>query len=102
MSTKEGMEYEELQQPKHKISKQKISKERKMGKDTSNKTNSNEVIRVYAPSRLEVAKTVLIAMLITGLVAFIAGVSYANRQHESIQAKVDGAVQSAQATPIKK
>lgn len=66
------------------------------------KANNKEVTtaprRKYAPTRVEVLKTVVIAMLITGVAAFIAGVHYADGQ----QAQVRQAVQAAAETPASK
>jgi hypothetical protein len=51
--------------------------------------------KAYAPSRMEVAKTVVIAVLITAVVAFIVGVRYEQGQ----QAEIRRAVQAAQPAP---
>lgn len=48
---------------------------------------------------VETAKTVVIAVLVSAIVAFISGMAYANKQ----QSKVDNAVASVQAeTSVKK
>lgn len=45
----------------------------------------------YAPTRLEVIKTVIIAVLITGIVAFIVGVHFANNQYVTVVKTVEAA-----------
>lgn len=40
----------------------------------------------YAPTRTEVIKTVIIAVLVTAILAFTAGIAYANKQHSEIEA----------------
>lgn len=50
----------------------------------------------YAPTRLEVVKTVIIAVLIASIAAFIAGTRYANSRH----ATLDNAVSEARAQAI--
>ncbi len=45
----------------------------------------------YAPSRMEVFKTVLIAVLVTAIVAFGVGVKYANNQHAQVEQAVKAA-----------
>lgn len=51
-----------------------------MSKDITPKT-----IKKYRPSRLEVAKTVAIAVLVTSIVAFSAGIRYANNQQNELR-----------------
>lgn len=46
----------------------------------------------YQPTRLEVAKTVLIAVLVTTILAFLAGVHYANGQHGVTAQAISAAV----------
>ena len=54
-----------------------------MSKDITPKTTKK-----YRPSRLEVAKTVTIAVLITAIVAFMAGVNYANNSQAELRQAV--------------
>lgn len=51
----------------------------------------------YSPTRLEVAKTVMIAILLTGIISFIAGATYADSLHDTVQAE-----QSRVVAPAKK
>lgn len=52
----------------------------------------------YAPSRMEVAKTVVIAVLVTAVIAFIAGTSYQKGHQAEVQGAVHAALQNAQAS----
>lgn len=45
----------------------------------------------YQPSRWEVGKTIAIAVLISGIVAFVLGMKYANSQHSQIEQAVTAA-----------
>lgn len=56
----------------------------------------------YAPSRVEVAKTVLIAVLITGVIAFVGGMQYAHGQQSEVKNAVNAAVHNVQAEQAKK
>lgn len=80
----------------------KQSKTRKGGKGIA-KMPKPEVVKStkrYQKTRGEHAKDIVIAVLITAVVAFIAGASYQSNQQEAI----DSAVKSAtvEATPVKK
>ena len=73
-------------------------KTRKGGKDIikmSKSTNTAEAVKPakkYQKSRGEHAKDILIAVLLTGMIAFVGGMTFANRQ----QAEVKSAVTAAQ------
>lgn len=73
---------------------------RKGGKDQNIMANKPEVKtensnrKKYAKTRGEHTKDLIIAILIAGVVAFIGGIQFANRQH----AQVDNAVKQAQAS----
>jgi len=49
-------------------------------------------LKAYKPTRLEVVKTVIIAVMITGAIAFYAGTVYA----DSVNNRVDNAVQAVE------
>lgn len=76
---------------------------RKGGKDSKMSNKKQEVPtakirKAYTPSRMEVAKTVIIAVLITAAISFIAGVNYQQGQ----EAEIRQAVQAAQPAPASK
>ncbi len=56
-------------------------------------TVTPKVTKKYQPTKSEVAKTVVIAMLITGIIAFVGGMTFANNQN----AKVNQAVETVKA-----
>lgn len=61
------------------------------GKSMPNKTNISEApkaSRKYQKSRGEHAKDILIAVLITAVVAFVAGMHFANKQNAAIKSAV--------------
>lgn len=63
-----------------------------------------KVRKKYAPTRLEVFKTVTIAVLITAIIAFIAGMRFADSQQVTVMKTVDAltATEQADAAPVKK
>lgn len=50
-----------------------------------NKTKTIKPLKRYQPTRGEVAKTVIIAVLVTGIVSFVAGNLYATGQQERLE-----------------
>lgn len=76
----------------------------KEGKTMTKQAKVKEVkaSRKYAPSRLEVFKTVLIAVMITSIVAFIGGMQFQAKQQARIEQAVQALTPSAEATPVKK
>lgn len=90
----DGMAYEETPQ-----------KTRKGGKDIklmSKSTNqaSDKPAKKYAKTRGEHYKDIVIAILVTAVVAFVVGVHYANNQHAETAKAVEAA--TAQTTAVKK
>lgn len=63
-----------------------------MSKDTKLTPLPTEKRKKYAPTKWEVTKTVIIAVLITGIIAFVAGIRYANSQQAAIDSAVTKAV----------
>lgn len=49
-------------------------------------------------TRREVTKTVIIAVLVTAIIAFITGMAYANKQRAQLDKAVHAAAQHAQTT----
>lgn len=69
----------------------------KMAKSQTTSTEAPKASKKYQKTRGEHAKDILIAILITGVVAFVGGMQFANKQ----AAKVEQAVKAAQvATPV--
>lgn len=69
----------------------------KMAKSQNNAEVSKAPAKKYQKSRGEHAKDILIAILITGVVAFVGGIVFANKQN----ARVEQAVKAAQvAAPV--
>lgn len=56
----------------------------------------------YAPTRLEVAKTVTIAVLVTSVVAFVAGMQFQQGQEAEVRGAIEAATKTVQAEPAKK
>lgn len=84
------LNYEELPEQKRKIIK---IGGLKMPKTTNNQeVKQAKIRRVYEKTRGEHIKDVIIAVLITGVVAFVLGARYANNQN----AQLTNAVQAAQ------
>lgn len=57
-------------------------------------TKQAKEAKPYNPSRTEVFKTVVIAVMIAGVLAFMAGVRYANGQHNATERAVQAATAS--------
>lgn len=80
---------------------------RKGGKDivkmSKQKTNDTPV-KVYQKTRGEHVKDVMIAILVAGIIAFIAGMHFANKQNAKVSEAVNAVTltQSAEAAPAKK
>jgi hypothetical protein len=70
----------------------KLNKARKGGKDSkmSKTTNEPKVAKSYKKTRGEHFKDIVITVLVTAIVAFVAGTMFANKQ----QARIDRAVQA--------
>ena len=84
------LNYEELPEQKRTIIKRGGHK---MPKTTNNQeVKQAKIRRVYEKTRGEHIKDVIIAVLITGVVAFVLGARYANNQN----AQLTSAVQAAQ------
>lgn len=77
-----GMKHEKTPIKKHKVARE--------GRRDIKMSKPNKEVKVYAPSRMEVAKTVIIWVLITTAAAFISGMQF----QKSHQAEIDRAVQS--------
>ena len=66
------LNYEELPTKKYKLTNR--------GKKMSKVTNTTETAKTYNKTRGEHFKDIIIAILITGVIAFVLGVRYANNQ----------------------
>lgn len=60
-----------------------------------------KVRKSYSKTRGEHYKDIVIAVLITGIIAFIAGVQFANNSNAKIQAAVDAIAPAANAQELK-
>ena len=86
------LHYEDMPAKKYKISKtQKGGKASKMTKE-----------KQYNKTRGEHYKDIVITILVTAIVAFIAGVQYQSAQHEAVKSAVDAVAPSVKAEPAKK
>lgn len=88
------LEYEDI--PEKQPVKNRVGKDSKMSKTASEPKSSKK----YAKTRGEHYKDIVIAVLVTAVVAFIAGSVYANNQHEATAQAVQQA--TAQAEAVKK
>lgn len=70
-----------------------------MSKDNSKAKTPSKPSRKYAPTRLEVIKTVLIAVMFTAIIAFALGVAFQKNQNTEVQNAVSAATAEA---PVKK
>lgn len=78
---------------------------RKGGKD--NKMSKKQVTteapaKTYNKSRGEHFKDIVIAILITAIVAFVGGMQFQNKQQDAIDTAVNAVSPSASAEPVKK
>lgn len=87
MSIDTQLHYEELPSHKYKITK-------KGGHDMPQTTQKEP--KQYTKTRGEHYKDIVIAVLVTGIVAFILGTNYQNKQEAHVQAAV------SQVQPVKK
>lgn len=87
------IEYEDVPQKTR-----KSGKDSKMSKTTA--TEAPKASKKYAKTRGEHFKDILIAILVTAVVAFVAGSVYANNQHKATAQAVQQA--TAQAETVKK
>lgn len=85
-----AMEFIETPKKQYNVARSTGGKVNKMTKTTKTETPA----KVYAPSRMEVAKTVIIFIMFTAVVAFMAGMQFQKNQN----AEIDRAVKSAQVT----
>lgn len=81
--------YEDMKPP---INTRKGGKVNKMTKQAT-VTETPKASKKYAKTRGEHFKDIVIAILVAGVIAFIGGIQFANRQH----AQVESAVKAAQA-----
>lgn len=85
-----------------------ILKTRKGGKDSkmskNNNTSESKAPKKYNKTRGEHIKDVIIAMLITGILAFAGGMQFANTQNEEVQSAVSKAqtATAVEKAPVKK
>lgn len=79
---------------------------RKGGKDITkmSKPKNDTPVKVYQKTRGEHVKDVMIAILVAGIIAFIAGMHFANKQNAKVSEAVNAVTltQSAEAAPAKK
>lgn len=80
-----------------------MTKKYNVSKGVGNMSNKQEVPmaktrKVYEKSRTEHIKDIVIAVLITAVIAFVCGVHYANSQREATDTAVNKAVQSVKAS----
>lgn len=68
------------------------------GVETMSKKEEVPVAKVYEKSRTEHFKDIVIAVLVTAVVCFVGGVSYANAQHNATETKVQSAVEAVETT----
>lgn len=87
------LEYEDMPRKKIKVTRQG-GKDSKMSK-TSKVTESTPK-KAYAPTRWEVAKTVIIFIMFTGIVAFVSGMHFQKSQ----EAEIRNAISQAQSAPV--
>jgi hypothetical protein len=75
----------------------------RVNKMTKNST-TQEPVKVskakYSKTRGEHAKDILIAMLVTGIIAFIGGMHFSNTQHSAVTAAVKAVTPSASAQSV--
>lgn len=67
-------------------------------KNQTNQADTSKPAKKYAKTRGEHLKDIVIAILIAGILAFVAGMHFANAQHE----QVSKAVAAVQTAPAKK
>lgn len=88
------LEYEDVPRKKYQIIKKghnKMSKEVKQAKTR----------KVYQKTRGEHYKDIVITILVTGIVAFVAGASYQNGQNQALQSAIDAVAPAVEASPSK-
>lgn len=88
------LHFEDIPEKQH-----KISNTRKGGKDNKmSKANKVEApAKVYSKTRGEHFKDIVIAILITSVIAFVAGMSFQGKQHDAIDRAVKAVTPSADA-----
>ena len=86
--------YEDLAPPKFKLITRKGGKASKMSKETT----PTKTARKYTKTRVEHLKDIVIVVLVTSIMAFVAGMQFADGQN----AKTVQAVSQAQATDTAK
>jgi hypothetical protein len=91
-----SMKYENLPAKNNKII---IRKDIKMSKKQELPTA--KLKKSYSKSRAEHYKDVIIAVLVTGIIAFIAGVQFNTGQNKAITAAVNAITPTASATELK-
>lgn len=86
--------YEDL--PKKKTNARKSRKDIKMSKEATKQAKS------YKKTRGEHIKDIVITILVTAVIAFIAGANYQNKQQAKIDTAVHHAVSNQSTAPAKK
>lgn len=81
----------------------------KGGKDItkmSNKTNTSEPVKApkqkYSKTRGEHFKDIVIAVLVSGIIAFVCGMTFQTKQQDAITTAVKGASVTVENAPVKK
>jgi len=92
-----SMKYEDLPAKNNKIITRKDSKMSKKKEEMP----TAKFKKSYSKSRAEHYKDVIIAVLVTGIIAFIAGVQFNNGQNKAITAAVNAITPTASATELK-
>jgi hypothetical protein len=72
----------------------------KMSKTTQTQEPVKASKAKYSKTRGEHAKDILIAMLVTGIIAFIGGMQFSNSQHTAITSAVKAVTPSASAQSV--
>lgn len=88
----DGMEYEELPSKQY-----KIIKSRKSGKDSK----MSKEAKTYNKTRTEHIKDIVIAVLVAGILAFVAGAVFANSNNTKIQEAVSAVTPTVSAESSK-
>lgn len=65
---------------------------------SQDKTATSKPAKKYQPTRLEVVKSIAIAVLVTGIVAFIAGAKFAGNRQTAMDNAVHAAAPEAEPT----
>lgn len=81
---------------------ERVGKGIKMSKQNKSTEPNKPAKKAYTPTRMEVVKTVIIAVLITAVVAFICGMNFQKSHDMEVKNAVSQATATAQAANVKK